>query len=98
MCKLAESRNDLAMWDLGIRHLAQAVSIEPKNVFAWAAAATHYMAMGYQSMAMRCMFPVSVPSVPAPLTSAHMLEFPWDDNWRAPLIAGSLIALHGSSQ
>mmetsp|Transcript_64394 Transcript_64394/g.158462 ORF Transcript_64394/g.158462 Transcript_64394/m.158462 type:complete len:654 (+) Transcript_64394:101-2062(+) len=53
MCKLAESRNDLAMWDTGIRHLAQSVSIEPTNVFAWAAAATHYMAMGYQSMAMR---------------------------------------------
>ena len=60
ICKLAERKNDLVMWDKGIRHLAQAVYIDPLNVAAWAAASTNYMAMGYQKMAVRCFGSVQV--------------------------------------
>lgn len=52
-CKLGEMRNDLVLFDRGIRHLATAVQINPLNVQAWASAATNYMAMGYQGIATR---------------------------------------------
>lgn len=53
LCKLGEMRNDLILFDRGIRHLATAVHINPLNVQAWASAATNYMAMGYQGIATR---------------------------------------------
>lgn len=53
LCKMGEMRNDLVLFDRGIRHLAQAVYINPLNVQAWASAATNYMAMGYQGIAVR---------------------------------------------
>jgi protein O-GlcNAc transferase len=52
-CKLGERLNDHILWDKCIRHLTQAIGADPQNVVAWATAATNYMALGYEQMAIR---------------------------------------------
>jgi len=52
-CKLGEKQNDHILWDKCIRHLSQAIYLDPRNVLAWATAATNYMALGYEQTAIR---------------------------------------------
>jgi Tfp pilus assembly protein PilF len=52
-CKLGEKQNDHIMWDKCIRHLAHSIYADPRNVVAWATAATNYMALGHEQLAIR---------------------------------------------
>ena len=52
-CKLGEKKNDHILWDQCIRHLTQAIYVDPQNGVAWATAATNYMALGFEQTATR---------------------------------------------